>query len=532
MKMMALLVLLTLVIVVLPLLPAIEEWRRPSDVTPLPIDESDALEPDYMARRFAARLDEAIDQGLITMGDVPLVHVPRQAIHAPWPLDEKEIRTGRSRRIWHADGACHLPEHLDCLAEMSARGAMRAAAGRTYRALLSRGHLALPERVRVLRWAHGQCVTVGDRCELPARVSADGVILLGREVSFSLLHAGAIRFAGIVPPDQPVPPTGCWSIGPADGVQWAGPHGPGRAERSLHVPALRRWRGDLACAGHLTLGEGCVAEGSLRAAGSISIGAGAQVHGGLVAPGDIYLAAGTTVHASIVSETAVVLGPGCIVGVPGAHATVRAPRVQIGKGVVVHGTVWAGRQLLSVGHDDDRDPVSLAADPTGQGERIAWDPVSGRGLAGSSIRIGPRRAWDGDLVCQGDLEIGHRSHARGSLKAYGDLGLGAGTRVDGCVVARGDILLGAGAAVNGSVMSETAVMLGPGCTIGTPQQPATVCAPRIEVALGVVVHGTIWAGRSGDAIGTLQHGTDVMPDESDELTTGTPAAALPGRVAA
>lgn len=531
MKMMLLLVVLTVVIVLLPLLPAIEEWRRPTDAAPLPLDEADTDAPDALARGFAARLDDALDRGLIELAGVPLVHVPRHATHAPWPLDEPEIRTGRSRRLWHADGDCHLPERLDCLAEMSARGAMRAAPGRTYRALLSGGHLALPERVRVLRWAHGQCVTVGDRCELPARVSADDALLLGRDVSFSLLHATVIRFVGVVPPDLPVPPGGRWSIGRAEGVQWDSPRGPGQAARSLHVPALRHWHGDLHCAGHLTLGEGCIADGSLRAAGTISLGAGGQVRGGLVAPGEIYLAAGCAVQASIVSETAVVLGPGCIVGRPGAHATVRAPRVQIGQGVVVHGTVWAGQHLLSVGQDEDRDPVRLAADPTGQGARIAWDPISGRGLAEASIRIGPRRGWDGDLVCRDRLEIGHRCHARGSLKAHGDLGLGAGTRVDGSVVARGDILVGAGAAVVGPVLSETAVVLGPGCTIGTPQQPATVSAPRIEVAQGVVVHGTIRAGRSGDALGTLQRGIDADAVETAE-SGHAPGLPLPGRVAA
>ena len=46
MKITLLLIGLTLLVIVLPLLPALQEWRRPSDVTPLPIDEADALEPD------------------------------------------------------------------------------------------------------------------------------------------------------------------------------------------------------------------------------------------------------------------------------------------------------------------------------------------------------------------------------------------------------------------------------------------------------------------------------------------------------
>jgi len=528
MKFALLLTMLTLAIVLLPLLPAFREWWKPTDVTPLPIDELDALEPAYLARRFSDLIGTALDKGLIELGGVPLVHLSANAIHAPWPLNAQEVRTGRSRRIWHADGDCVLPQRLHCLAEMSAQGTLHTAAGCTYRALLSRAQLSLAPRTRVIRWAHAQSLAIGDHCQLPARISAAQVLMLGREVSFSLLHAPAIRFVGHVPADWPIPPDGRWSIGASDGVLWDAATGIGRVPQALHVPPLRRWRGELVCDSHLSLGEGCEAEGSLRAAGTLNLGAGCLVHGGLVAPGEIYLAAGTEVRASIVSETLVVLGAGCVVGVPGTHATVRAPRVEIGKGVVVHGTVWSGQHMRTVGvvQDEDLDPM----DEHGLGPAVRWNAVSGRGLANGDLKIPPLRQWSGDLVCQGDLELGARCHVRGSLKAYGDLGLGPGVQVDGSVVAQGDVLVGAGSQVLGSVMSETAVVLGPGCTIGTPERHATVCAPRVEVALGVVVHGTVWAGASGDAVGALQIGADVELD--DHLPELPQLPALPGRAAA
>jgi predicted acyltransferase (DUF342 family) len=523
MKFALLLTVLTLAVMLLPLLPAFLEWWWPTDITPLPIDETDALEPPFLARRFAGLLAPAVEKGLIELGGVPLVHLPAKAIHAPWPLNEHEIRTGRTRRIWHADGDCVLPERLHCLAEMSARGAMRAAAGLTYRALLSGGQLTLPTRSRIIRWAHADSLVVGDHCQLPGRISAERVLMLGREVSFALLHAPAIRFAGQVT-DWAIPPDGRWSIGSSEGVLWDAESSVGRVPGRLHVPPLRRWRGDLHSDSHLSLGEGCEAEGSLRAAGSLNIGAGCRIHGGLMAPGEVYLAAGASVGASIVSETLVVLGAGCVVGVPGAHATVRAPRVEVGKGVVVHGTVWSGQRLMSVGQPDDQDLDPM--DESGLGAAVRWNEVSGRGLASDDLKVAPRSSWAGDLVCQGDLALGARCHVRGSLKAYGDLGLGPGVRVEGSVVAQGDVLVGAGTQVVGSVLSETAVVLGPGCTIGTPERHATVCAPRIEVALGVVVHGTIWAGHSGDALGTLQIDNEVELDELPALP------ALPGRAAA
>lgn len=523
MKVTLLLIALTLLVVLLPLLPALEEWRRPTDVTPLPIDEADALEPDYMARRFAARLDEAVGQSLISMGNVPLVVLTREAVRAPWPLDEREARTGRTRRIWHTEGDCALPERLHGLAEISARGAMRTAPRHAYRALLSGGQLALAERVRVMRWAHGHRVSIADRCSLPGRVTADEVIMVGREVSFSLLHAPAIRFTGLMPEQTTIPPTGWWSIGRAEGVTWDATRMAGHAARDLHVPPLRRWTGELTVQGHLSLGEGCIAQGTLRASGSISVAAGCKVLGGMVSPGEIYLAAGTEVQSSIVSERAVVLGPGCVIGVPGAHATVRAPRVDIGRGVVVHGTVWSGSRMITVGRDSDID-ADLAGDSLDR--EVRWNEISGRGLAVDSLTVSPRRRWSGDLVCQGDLEIGHRCHAGGSLKAYGDLGLGAGSAVEGSVVAQGEVLVGAGARVGGSLLSESAVVLGPGCVVGTPQRPATVCAPRIEVGVGVVVHGTLWAGHTGDAMGSVQAG------DADGIDVDGLELRLPGRAAA
>lgn len=522
-----LLILLTLCIVLLPLVPAFREWRRPTDVTPLPIDETDALEPEYLAQRFSGLIGPALERQQIELGGVPLVHLPANAIHAPWPLNDQEIRSGRTRRIWHTDGDCMLPERLHCLAEMSARGAMRSAAGHTYRALLSQAQLSLLPHSRIIRWAHARSMAIGDHCQLPARISATQVLMIGREVSFSLLHAPAIRFTGQVPADWIIPPDGRWSIGASEGVLWDAVTGTGRVPGLLHVPPLRRWHGDLIADRHLSLGEGCEAGGSLRAS-SLNIGAGCTIQGGLMAPGEIYLAAGAQVQSSIVSETLVVLGAGCVVGVPGAHATVRAPRVEIGKGVVVHGTVWSGHRLQAVGHPDDRDIDPM--DESGLGALVRWNSVSGRGLASVDLKIPPLRQWGGDLVCQGNLELGARCHVRGSLKAYGDLGLGAGTQVEGSVVAQGDVLVGAGSAVGGSVMSETAVVLGPGCTIGTPERHATVCAPRIEIALGVVVHGTVWAGASGDAVGSMQIGAEVDLDE--HLADLAQLPALPGRAAA
>ena len=128
---------------------------------------------------------------------------------------------------------------------------------------------------------------------------------------------------------------------------------------------------------------------------------------------------------------------------------------------------------------------------------VVWDATAGRGTCDDSLDVGAHHAWRGDLVCRADLSLGAGCNARGSLKAHGDITVAAGGLIAGSVVAEGSIALGAGCAVHGSVISETAIMLGAGCVIGAPGHPATVAAPSIRVAPGVVVYGTLWAGTSG-----------------------------------
>lgn len=149
---------------------------------------------------------------------------------------------------------------------------------------------------------------------------------------------------------------------------------------------------------------------------------------------------------------------------------------------------------------------------------VVWDATAGRGTCDDSLDVGAHHAWRGDLVCRADLSLGAGCNARGSLKSHGDITVAAGGLIAGSVVAEGSIALGAGCAVHGSVISETAIMLGAGCVIGAPGHPATVAAPNIMVAPGVVVYGTLWAGTSGHTqagavaqamadpdAGTLQH---------------------------
>ncbi|BDT69925.1 hypothetical protein os1_41170 [Comamonadaceae bacterium OS-1] len=353
--MLALLVLLTVSVLVVPLLPALREWRRPSDVVPLPIDEADALDPPYLAQRFAALLRQAVQGGATHLGGSGIAHVALHAENAGLPLLAAELAAGRTDRLWHIEGEgdVHLPEGIGFYAEVSASAGLHTAAHHLYRAVWSGGRATLAPLCTVLRWAHGQEVHVGTGCHLAGRVTAEKTITVAQGVDFMLLHAPRIDFAEqgdsptdrVPPPSSPSPSSPALTdLAPTDwpaGVVWNPQVRRAFARSALQIEARRAWHGDVVCLADLALGGHCQADGSLKARGDLHVGAGSHIRGNIVAGGSIHLGAGCVVRGSVLSETAIVVGPGCTVGAPGTLATVTAPHIAIAPGATVYGTIWA-----------------------------------------------------------------------------------------------------------------------------------------------------------------------------------------------
>ncbi len=341
----------TALVALLPLLPAIAEWRRPSDVVPLRIDSQDALDPPFLARSFVTRLDAALAAGEGRLGHSPIVEAPAQAA---WPLDARERGAAASQRVWHARGDAELPVGIKFFAEVAAHGVLRSATGGVYRALWAGRQLVIAPESTLLRWAHGARVDVGAGCRLAGRVSADESITVGAATSFTLLHAPRVRFgslataasaastASAAPAASAAAPDGVFRLGLPKAVVWNAAAARGTCDGPLAIDARRAWRGDLVCSGDLRLGTGCNVHGSLKSNRDIAIDSGSSVLGSVVAEGRITLGARCNVRGSVVSEMAVALGEGCVIGAPGHPATVAAPRIEVAPGVVVHGTLWAG----------------------------------------------------------------------------------------------------------------------------------------------------------------------------------------------
>lgn len=366
--MFTLLLLLTIGCLLVPMLPALIEWRRPSDVEPLQIDETDALDPPFLAQRFADQLRAADDAGAARFAGADIARWQPGPATPAMPLQPAELATRRTARAWHISTDARLPEGLAFDGDIAVEGNLDTAPRAVHRALWARGRVRLARGTRIARWAHGDHVEVGAACRLDGRVSANAVLSLGADVDFTLLHAPTIAVvkAAATTAARPVMPTWADPSKPIDAewpaaVRWDTAQRRGLAGGSVGIPAGKAWQGDLVCHGQLSIGAGCQVDGSLKARGGLVLGAGCRVTGSVFAEGAIHLHPGCVVLGAVVSETALRADADCIFGAPGAPTTAAAPAMSLAPGVTAHGTVWAdhrGRTLAEAGGPADAAPAT------------------------------------------------------------------------------------------------------------------------------------------------------------------------------
>jgi len=122
----------------------------------------------------------------------------------------------------------------------------------------------------------------------------------------------------------------------------------------------------------------------------------------------------------------------------------------------------------------------------------------GRVRSNGDFHLRDSDVFQGHIVAAGKVEIGDNVVVIGSIKARTDLEIGSSTQVEGTLVSRGHISIGSGCYLKGPVMAEEEIVIGPGTQIGTASSPTTVSAPRIKIAAGAVVFGTLWAREQGE----------------------------------
>ena len=104
---------------------------------------------------------------------------------------------------------------------------------------------------------------------------------------------------------------------------------------------------------------------------------------------------------------------------------------------------------------------------------------------------------DLNIVCRGALRIGANTLIKGSVKAWDQVHIGKGSTVRGAVVAGHSVHFADDVVAAGPLVAERSMHIGQRCMIGGPKMPTTVTAPRIFIAAGGQVSGSLWAGLEG-----------------------------------
>ncbi len=116
------------------------------------------------------------------------------------------------------------------------------------------------------------------------------------------------------------------------------------------------------------------------------------------------------------------------------------------------------------------------------------------------LRIAPHEVFAKHLVVRGELHIGTGARILGNVKAQRSAILEPGVIALGSLISSSALQIGPNCSLRGPVIAEHAIFIGEGAQIGSPEAPTTVSAPRIEIAEGAVVFGTMWAREQGQVV--------------------------------
>lgn len=130
-------------------------------------------------------------------------------------------------------------------------------------------------------------------------------------------------------------------------------------------------------------------------------------------------------------------------------------------------------------------------------KRSIVDVKLGRLLATGDFHLASGDVLQGHVVASGNVLIDGGSRILGSVKSHGRTEIGLDTEIHGSMVSSASLNIAGRSFLRGPVLAEGELIVGPETVIGTPESPTTISAPRIRVAPGSIIHGTIWARYDG-----------------------------------
>ncbi|GKS87631.1 polymer-forming cytoskeletal protein [Acidovorax sp. SUPP1855] len=322
----------------LPFVPAIREWRRPTDSAALLVPPDHAADIDHFARRLRADAQARLGQGEST-GYESFDLISPNAAPAAWA-------SARARLL--ACGDVTTPAAILAFQPVFVDGSMHVGAGSAFSSLYATRDLELGDGSKIADWAHADGeLRLGPGSTALRRVSAGAAVKLAAPCWFERLHAPVVRLGG--------PGTGQPSTAPPTPT----PPAPQTASYATLAHAIQRtpqlymvrgdctlaehsiYRGSLVVTGFLTISPFTTVIGDIKARGGITLGEGAVVHGAITCEQSAYLLPGALALGPVVCEGDVMLGARTVVGLPDALTTVSGRCIVAEEGAVVHGTLWA-----------------------------------------------------------------------------------------------------------------------------------------------------------------------------------------------
>jgi hypothetical protein len=343
----------------LALLPALGELFGRGDVEPLQLRRGGGD-----VRHFALGFQRFVDAELAALASsaerVPATgHAVTLRDGEPaWHLPARHAAIGLPLRLMPPDALTthvvlseeelSVPNDCSLLKELYVARDLRGGNDCFYRAVLARGHASLGARSGVLRWIDaGEVLIVGEGSVLYGRASATLEMRLYDGVSFQRVASPRISFGTPGGARMATPPQGLARITPDSAlVPLEPPEGVSESfgrwmvEGDFEVPAATRVPADLVVTGTLRVGAGARLGGAVKSA-VIEAAPGVIWDGAIVATTRLELGAGSAVAGPIVVEGAAIIGAASRIGTVADPTTISAVTVQVGRGSVVYGEVWA-----------------------------------------------------------------------------------------------------------------------------------------------------------------------------------------------
>lgn len=326
--------LVCLLLLVLPFVPALREWRYPTDFAALPVLPNYSSDIDHFARRFLLDASAKLGLGAPTgYEDFDFVTLPLAGM--AW---------AKARKRLISRTAIQTSEPVRSVQPLYVEGDLRTGDESVFPAVYATGDIDLGPGSEIHDWAHADGVLRLGRSGMALRrVSAGVAIELDSEVWFERLQAPVLRFGARSDSAVPRPGAAAQTVAQLgelpDAIQQSPLMVMVRGDCALSPGKL--YTGSLVVTGFLTIGAGTTVVGDVKAREGLSIGPGASVQGAVICDKRIYMFKHATALGPMASESDILIGRGAVVGLAAAPTTVSARNIVIEEGVVAHGALWA-----------------------------------------------------------------------------------------------------------------------------------------------------------------------------------------------